>query len=56
MIESYKKLLDILKSQTKKIVLITIPPIIKETEPVLHWKTFKKFNKYILEQHDGILT
>lgn len=53
--ENYTKLLDLLKESVEKIVLLTIPPIQCMTDSVQHWRTFQGFNKFILQQHNGML-
>lgn len=52
--ESYTKVLELLKESAEKIVLVTIPPVLCKADSVQHWKTFEGFNKFILEQHNGM--
>lgn len=51
--ESYLDVLELLKKSTKKIVLVTIPPIQYMRDSMQHWNTFTDFNKFILQQHNG---
>lgn len=52
--EMYTKVLKLLKESTDNIVLVTIPPILCMADSVQHWRTFEGFNKFILEQSDGM--
>lgn len=54
MIESYRKVLEVLKTSTKRTVLVTIPPVQYLADSIRHWRTFEGFNDFILQQHDGI--
>lgn len=53
MTENYKKIIALLKPQTNRIVLLTVPPVQKMADSIRHWKIFEDYNKFILEQHDG---
>lgn len=49
----YWKLLDYLKRRTKKLILVTIPPIAKDQHKPIHWVKLQIFNEFIRKQVDG---
>lgn len=54
MIQNYGKILELLIPRTKRIVLLTVPPVHKMSDSIQHWKVSEEFNKFILAQHNGI--
>lgn len=55
MCEDFKELLKLLSKDAKKIILLTVPPVLKLENSEDHWNRLKKFNEFIRQCRDGEL-
>lgn len=55
MCEDLKELLKLLSKDTKTIILLTVPPVLKLKNDEDHWNRLKNFNEFIRQCRDGKL-
>lgn len=51
--DDFDELLNLLRKDAKKIILLTIPPVLKLKNDEDHWNRLKKYNDHIKQCKDG---